>query len=220
MKQQQSNHLGRSLNNKNHKKRKDEIEAVLCQLQLHLQDIRRKPNGLSVDYVTVSGQEFQIEVKNSLISCIPSDWIKVSSTKTVSRFHTPFIVQNYRHLNQLREQLVLDCSAEWLSFLDHFSEHYHSASKAVGHLATVDCIFSLAEVAKQGDYCRPVIKDDRSEVIIKNGKHPVIDLLLGEQEQYVPNDTYLSMAVIEIFVLIFDIVMKKNPKYDISKASS
>ncbi|XP_015283595.1 PREDICTED: DNA mismatch repair protein Msh3 [Gekko japonicus] len=174
------------------KKRKDEIEAVLCQMQLHLQDIRRKLNGLSVDYVTVSGQEFQIEVKNSLISCIPSDWIKVSSTKTVSRFHTPFIVENYRHLNQLREQLVLDCSAEWLCFLDHFSEHYHSASEAVGHLATVDCIFSLAEVAKQGDYCRPVIKDDKSEIIIKNGKHPVIDLLLGEQEQYVPNDTYLS----------------------------
>ncbi|XP_077203599.1 DNA mismatch repair protein Msh3 isoform X3 [Paroedura picta] len=174
------------------KKRKDEIEAVLYQMQLHLQDIRKKLNGLSVNYVTVSGQEFQIEVKNSLVSSIPPDWIKVSSTKSVSRFHTPFIVENYRRLNQLHEQLVLDCSAEWLRFLDYFSEHYHSASKAVGHLATVDCIFSLAEVAKQGDYCRPVIKDDRSEIIIKNGKHPVIDLLLGEQEQYVPNDTYLS----------------------------
>ncbi|XP_054842632.1 DNA mismatch repair protein Msh3 [Eublepharis macularius] len=173
------------------KKRKDEIEAVHHQIQLHLQDIRKKLNGLSVDYVTVSGQEFQVEVKNSLISSIPPDWIKVSSTKAVSRFHTPFIVENYRHLNQLREQLVLDCNAEWLHFLDHFNEHYHSASKAVGHLATVDCVFSLAEVAKQGDYCRPVIKDDRSEIMIKNGKHPVIDLLLGEQEQYVPNHTYL-----------------------------
>nr|XP_056704992.1 DNA mismatch repair protein Msh3 [Euleptes europaea] len=174
------------------KKRKGEIEAVVHQIQLHLPDIRKKLNGLSVDYVTVSGQEFLIEVKNSLISSIPTDWIKVSSTKTVSRFHTPFVVENYRRLNQLREQLVFDCSAEWLRFLDHFSEHYHSASKAVDHLATVDCVFSLAEVAKQGDYCRPVIKDDRSEIMIKNGKHPVIDLLLGEQEQYVPNDTFLS----------------------------
>ncbi|XP_060091749.1 DNA mismatch repair protein Msh3 [Heteronotia binoei] len=174
------------------KKHKDEIEAVFHQMKIHLQDIRKKLNGRTVDYVTVSGQEFQIEVKNSLISSIPSDWIKVSSTKSVSRFHTPFIVENYRHLNQLREQLVLDCGAEWLRFLDHFNDHYHSASQAVGHLATVDCIFSLAEVAKQGGYCRPVIKDDVSEIMIKNGKHPVIDLLLGEQEQYVPNDTYLS----------------------------
>ncbi|NXG75077.1 MSH3 protein, partial [Baryphthengus martii] len=115
-----------------------------------------------------------------------------SSTKAVSRFHSPFIIENYRHLNQLREQLVLDCNAEWLKFLDHFSEHYHPVSKAVGHLATVDCLFSLAQVAKQGDYCRPIVQDNRREIIIKNGRHPVIDVLLGEQDQYVPNTTNLS----------------------------
>ncbi|XP_063151550.1 DNA mismatch repair protein Msh3 [Candoia aspera] len=174
------------------RKRKDEIQAVLCQLQNHIQDVRRMLNSSSVDYVSVSGQEFQIEVKNSAVSSIPLDWIKVSSTKVVSRFHTPFIVENYRKLNQLREQLVLDCSSEWLCFLDHFNEHYHALYQAVGHLATVDCVFSMAEVAKQGDYCRPVIKDERSEIMIKNGKHPVINVLLGEQEQYVPNDTFLS----------------------------
>uniref|UniRef100_A0A8D2IY79 DNA mismatch repair protein MSH3 n=1 Tax=Varanus komodoensis TaxID=61221 RepID=A0A8D2IY79_VARKO len=161
------------------RKRKDEIQAVVCQMRTHLQDIRRMLNSPSVDYVTVSGQEFQIEVKNSRVSSVPSDWIKVSSTNAISRFHTPFIVENYRHLNQLREQLVLDCIHKF-SFC------------SVGHLATVDCIFSLAEVARQGDYCRPVIKDEQSEIMIKNGKHPVINVLLGEQEQYVPNDTHLS----------------------------
>ncbi|KAJ7335814.1 hypothetical protein JRQ81_013755 [Phrynocephalus forsythii] len=173
------------------KKRKDEINAVLGQIQIHLQDIRKCLNCPSMNYVTVSGQEFQIEVKNSHLSSVPANWTTVSSTKAVSRFHTPFIVENYRHLNQLREQLVLDCNAEWLRFLDNFRDHYHSISKAVGHLATVDCIFSLAEVAKQGGYCRPVVKDGKSEIIIKNGKHPVIAALLGEQEQYVPNDTNL-----------------------------
>uniref|UniRef100_A0A8D0G462 DNA mismatch repair protein MSH3 n=1 Tax=Sphenodon punctatus TaxID=8508 RepID=A0A8D0G462_SPHPU len=113
-------------------------------------------------------------------------------TKAVSRFHSPFIIENYRHLNQVREQLVLDCNAEWLRFLDHFSEHHHSVSKAVGHLATVDCIFSLAKVAKQGDYCRPVVQEKKREIVIKNGRHPVIDVLLGEHEQYVPNSTKLS----------------------------
>lgn len=39
-------------------------------------------------------------------------------------------------------------------FSSHFNEHYHAFSQAVGHLATVDCVFSLAEAAKQGGYCR------------------------------------------------------------------
>ncbi|CAN0306383.1 unnamed protein product [Bubo scandiacus] len=173
-------------------KKKEEILDVLSKIQLHLTDIRKQIKNPSAEYVTVSGQEFMIEVKNSQKSSVPSDWVMISSTKAVSRFHSPFIIENYRHLNQLREQLVLDCSAEWLNFLDHFSEHYHPVSKAIGHLATVDCLFSLAQVAKQGDYCRPNVQDNCREIIIKNGRHPVIDVLLGEQDQYVPNTTNLS----------------------------
>ncbi|XP_055285293.1 DNA mismatch repair protein Msh3 isoform X3 [Moschus berezovskii] len=173
------------------KKRKDEIQDVTNKIQTHLQEIRKILKNPSAQYVTVSGQEFMIEVKNSAVSCIPTDWVKVGSTKAVSRFHSPFIVENYRHLNQLREQLVLDCSAEWLAFLENFSEHYHTLCKAVHHLATVDCIFSLAKVAKQGDYCRPTLKEER-KILIKNGRHPVIDVLLGEQDQFVPNSTDLS----------------------------
>ncbi|XP_062369550.1 DNA mismatch repair protein Msh3 [Cinclus cinclus] len=173
------------------RKKKEEIQDVLSKIQLHLPDIRKQIKNPSAEYVTVSGQEFLIEVKNSHKSSVPSDWVMVSSTKAVSRFHSPFITENYRTLQQLREQLVLDCSAEWLCFLDHFSEHYHPVSKAICHLATMDCLFSLAQVAKQGDYCRPTVQDNR-EIIIKNGRHPVIDALLGEQDQYVPNTTSLS----------------------------
>nr|XP_048706047.1 DNA mismatch repair protein Msh3 isoform X4 [Caretta caretta] len=174
------------------RKQKGDIQKVISQIQFHLQEIQRMIKNPHAEYVTVSGQEFLIEVKNSLLSSVPSDWVKVGSTKAVSRFHSPFIVENYRHLNQLREQLVLDCNAEWLNFLDHFSEYYHSVLKAVGHLATIDCIFSLAKVAKQGDYCRPVVQDKGKKIIIKNGRHPVIDELLGEQDQYVPNSTNLA----------------------------
>ncbi|XP_055418814.1 DNA mismatch repair protein Msh3 isoform X4 [Bubalus kerabau] len=173
------------------KKRKDEIQDVTNKIQTHLQEIRKILKNPSAQYVTVSGQEFMIEVKNSAVSCIPTDWVKVGSTKAVSRFHSPFIVENYRHLNQLREQLVLDCSAEWLAFLENFNEHYHTLCKAVHHLATIDCILSLAKVAKQRDYCRPTLQEER-KILIKNGRHPVIDVLLGEQDQFVPNSTDLS----------------------------
>nr|AAH40784.1 Msh3 protein [Mus musculus] len=141
-----------------------------------------------------------IEIKNSAVSCIPADWVKVGSTKAVSRFHPPFIVESYRRLNQLREQLVLDCNAEWLGFLENFGEHYHTLCKAVDHLATVDCIFSLAKVAKQGNYCRPTLQEEK-KIIIKNGRHPMIDVLLGEQDQFVPNSTSLSQDSERVMII-------------------
>ncbi|XP_050843411.1 DNA mismatch repair protein Msh3 isoform X5 [Serinus canaria] len=174
------------------RKKKEEIQDVLSKIHLHLPDIRKQIKNPSAEYVAVSGQEFLIEVKNSQKSSVPSDWVMVSSTRAVSRFHSPLVTESYRELQQLREQLALHCTAGWLCFLDRFSEHYHPVSKAICHLATVDCLFSLAQVAKQGDYCRPTVQDNRREILIKNGRHPVIDVLLGEQDQYVPNTTSLA----------------------------
>ncbi|KAM5192856.1 DNA mismatch repair protein Msh3 isoform 2-T2 [Mantella aurantiaca] len=183
------------------RERKAEIQEVISRIQGHLTDIRKILKNPSISFTTVSGQEFLIEVKNSLAFNVPSNWVTVSSTKAASRFHSPFIIENYRHLNRLREQLVLDCNTEWLHFLDKFGEHYHSVSKAVNHLATADCIFSLAEVAKQGGYCRPSVHNDRCEIVIKNGRHPVIDLLLEEQNQYVPNSTSLSASTERVMII-------------------
>uniref|UniRef100_A0A8C9VVR1 DNA mismatch repair protein MSH3 n=1 Tax=Scleropages formosus TaxID=113540 RepID=A0A8C9VVR1_SCLFO len=174
------------------RERKDEIEAVLSQILEHRREVRLILKNPSLDYVTVSGQEFLIEVKNSMVSSVPGDWVKISSTKAVSRFHTPYIAERHKRLLQLREQLVIDCNREWISFLHQFGEYYHVMRKAVCHLATLDCFFSLADVARQGNYCRPVVLDGERQIVIKEGRHPVIDVLMGEQDQYVPNDTSLQ----------------------------
>lgn len=42
-------------------------------------------------------------------------------------------------------------------------------------------------------FCRPTLKEER-KILIKNGRHPVIDVLLGEHDQYVPNSTSLSVS--------------------------
>ncbi|KAL2092081.1 hypothetical protein ACEWY4_011879 [Coilia grayii] len=172
--------------------RKEEMQTVLQEITEHRREVRLTLKNPSLDYVTVSGQEFLIEVKNSMSSMVPGDWIKINSTKVVGRYHTPFIAEKHRHLLRLREQLVIDCGREWINFLHSFGEHYYILRKAVCHLATVDCIISLAQVAKENNYCRPELLEAERQIVIRDGRHPVIDVLLGEQDQYVPNDTHLQ----------------------------
>ncbi|XP_054466759.1 DNA mismatch repair protein Msh3 isoform X3 [Anoplopoma fimbria] len=174
------------------RKRREQIQTVLSQIQDHRKEIRLTLKAPALDYVTVSGQEFLIEVKNSLSSTVPPDWVKISSTKAVSRYHSPYLAERYKKLLQLREQLLLDCQREWTNFLDQFGEHYHTMKRAISHLATMDCLFSLAEVAKQGDYCRPEVCEGQRQIMIRDGRHPAIDLLMGEHHQYVPNLTELQ----------------------------
>ncbi|KAM3611235.1 uncharacterized protein V6R79_015340 [Siganus canaliculatus] len=172
--------------------RQQQIQAVINQIYDHRKEVRLTLKVPALDYTTVSGQEFLIEVKNSLSSAVPRDWVKISSTKAVSRYHSPFLVERYKKLLQLREQLLLDCQREWTAFLDRFGEHYHTMKRAISHLATMDCLFSLAEVAKQGDYCRPEVCGNQRQIVIRDGRHPAIDLLMGEHNQFVPNQTELQ----------------------------
>uniref|UniRef100_A0A8C1ZFL6 DNA mismatch repair protein MSH3 n=1 Tax=Cyprinus carpio TaxID=7962 RepID=A0A8C1ZFL6_CYPCA len=164
--------------------RKEEIQSVLSDIMKHRREVRLVLKNPSLDYTTVSGQQFLIEVKNSMSSIVPADWVKINSTKIVGRYHTPFIVEKHRRLQQLREQLVIDCNHEWINFLQLFGDHYYILRKAVCHLATMDCLFSLAQVAKENNYCRPEILEDKSQILIMAGKHPVITTLMGDEDQY------------------------------------
>ncbi|XP_037065411.1 DNA mismatch repair protein Msh3 isoform X6 [Peromyscus leucopus] len=107
------------------KKRKDEIQEVTQSIQMHLQELRKILKLPSLQYVTVSGQEFMIEMKNSAVSCIPADWVKVG---------------------------------------------------------------------------RPTLQEEK-KIIIKNGRHPMIDVLLGEQDQFVPNSTSLSQDSERVMII-------------------
>ncbi|XP_016898402.1 DNA mismatch repair protein Msh3 isoform X2 [Cynoglossus semilaevis] len=174
------------------RERREQIENVFSEVQEHLKEIRKILKTPTLDYKTVSGQEFLIELKNSQTSSVPRDWVKLNSTKAVSRFHTPFLAKCYRTLQQLREQTLLDSQREWINFLDQFGEHYHTMKRAISHLATMDCLFSLADVAKQGNYCRPELCENQRQIVIREGRHPAIDLLMGAHNQYVPNHTELQ----------------------------
>ena len=55
-----------------------------------------------------------------------------------------------------RERLKLAAHAAWSSFLGQFALKYDELRFAVRHLATLDCLFSLAAVAAQAGYVRPV----------------------------------------------------------------
>ena len=57
-------------------------------------------------------------------------------------------------------------------------------------IANIDVFTSFATVAHINNYVKPNINTD-NKLDIKNGRHPVIENIVGE-ENFVPNDTYLN----------------------------
>ena len=57
-------------------------------------------------------------------------------------------------------------------------------------LAALDCLFSLARVAKRGGWVRPEMQRGAHTVDITAGRHPMVEATIGDR--YVPNGVSLS----------------------------
>ncbi|KAF6841464.1 DNA mismatch repair protein msh3-like protein [Colletotrichum plurivorum] len=149
---------------------------------------RKKP----VDYVTVSGIEYLIEVLNSDLKSVPTSWIKISGTKKLSRFHTPAVVRLIQERDQHREALAAACDAAFTSLLREIADAYQPLRDAVSSLATLDCLLSLSRVASLPGYSKPTFLSAPTQptISITQGRHPIAEHTLSSP--YIPFTTSLS----------------------------
>ncbi|KAM0332405.1 hypothetical protein ACHAQA_002685 [Verticillium albo-atrum] len=155
------------------------IVSVEQELDEHRRDAaaklgRKKP----VDYVTVAGIEYLIEVLNTDLKNVPASWAKISGTKKLSRFHTPEAVRLLAARDQNREALASACDAAFAGLLhDLAHDAYQPLRDAVASLATLDCLLSLARVARLPGYTKPTFLPSSSppQISVTAGRHPVAD---------------------------------------------
>ena len=165
------------------------IASVEHDLDSHRTVAAEKVMKKKIDYVTVAGIEYLIEIDNTQLKKVPASWTKISGTKKVSRFHTPEVVRLIRERDQHKEALAAACDVAFDALLAEISTKYQLFRDCIQALATLDCLVSLATVAGQPDYAKPEFSDDTC-IVIEQGRHPMVEQLL--LDAYVPNDTDLA----------------------------
>ncbi|RLM65599.1 DNA mismatch repair protein MSH3 [Panicum miliaceum] len=165
------------------------VEMAQHKLDLLIVEYRKQLGMHNLEFKTVAGSTNLIELP--VDRRVPSNWIKINSTKKTIRYHTPEILKNLDNLLLAKEELAVICRSSWHKFLTDFSKYYAQFQAVVESLAALDCLYSLAVLAKQNNYVRPIFVHESasSQIHIKNGRHPVLESLLGDN--FVPNDTEL-----------------------------
>ena len=72
------------------------------------------------------------------------------------------------------------------------TEKYETFRDVVLGLAQLDCLFSLAIVAQQPNYVKPIFSD-HAQLKVVNGRHPMVEKFLPSDSSYVPNDIDFDM---------------------------
>lgn len=63
--------------------------------------------------------------------------------------------------------------------------------KLANIIAEIDVLQSFAQISEDNHYTRPEFQTETQDIQIENGRHPVVEHVMTDQE-YVPNDVYLE----------------------------
>ena len=143
--------------------------------------------NLRVRYNKVFG--YYIEVTNSFLDKVPADYIRKQTLTNAERFITD-------ELKQLENRLLTAKDRAFQLEYEIFNSIRETVAAAANRVRTtaaaiarLDTMCSMAQVAIENNYCRPLINND-GVISIKGGRHPVVEKLL--KTPFVSNDTYLD----------------------------
>jgi DNA mismatch repair protein MutS len=167
----------------------------------HLQEREITATGirsLKVRYNSVFG--YFIEVTKSNLANVPAHYTRKQTTVGGERFVTPELKEMEAKIlgaderaRQLEYQLFQKLREETLRELE-------SIQQTATAIAVLDVICALAETARLFRYCRPQLNNNTLRLVIKDGRHPVLDQNLVE-EKFVPNDTTLDGETMRLAIV-------------------
>ncbi len=154
-------------------------------------------SSLKIKFNQVFG--FYIEISNSNLHLVPSNYMRKQTLVNGERFITPelkkheqLILKAEERMNQIEYQIFLELVEKVLA-------QVKMIQAAAAALAQLDCLVSLAELAENQNYVRPEF-NDTGEIELIGSRHPVVEQLI-ESHRFVPNDVQLNSRDQQLILL-------------------
>ena len=169
---------------------KNESENAVSKLATYESQEREKTGIKNYKIVFNKNNGYSIEITKSNLDKVPDTYIRKQTLKNQERYTTEtletlsnLIIGGKDKVNDLEYQIFNEVRDEILNQ----TLMLQSLAKMI---ANIDGLNTLARVAVTNNYVRPKLSNN-NEIIIKNGRHPVIEKNLKENE-FIANDTEIG----------------------------
>ena len=182
----------------------DELRQISQNSRQYLADLQEREaqrtgiQSLKIGFNNVFG--YYLEVRNTFKDRVPTDWIRKQTLVNAERYITQELKDYEEKILGAEEKILLIESTLFRQLVDETLHHIDAMQKDAAALAVIDCFLSMAAVAEERKYVRPVV-DDTTQLDIRQGRHPVIETQMEAGETYVPNDVCLDTDKQQIIII-------------------
>jgi len=143
---------------------------------------------LKVGFTKMFG--YYIEVSRGQTNRMPDTFIRRQTLVNAERYISPVLKEYESKVLTAEERIEAIESELFLELRKEIAQYTKAVMHVAQAIARIDCVSTLAEVAKQNHYCCPTI-DESNFIHIEEGRHPVIEQVC-KKEKFISNDTYLN----------------------------
>ena len=144
--------------------------------------------NLKVGFNKVFG--YYLEVTKSYLNLVPDYFVRKQTLTNAERYITEDLKNLENEILGAEEKVVNLEYNEFTKIREKIAGNIKRLQKTSEIVSTLDVLTSFAQVAEDMNYCMPEV-NNYGVIDIKNGRHPVIEKMLGPGE-FVENDTYLD----------------------------
>ena len=182
----------------------DELRRIALHGKDYLRSLQERESeltgipSLKVAYNNVFG--YYIEVRNTHKDKVPESWIRKQTLTDAERYITEELKEYEQKILGAEERIIHIETQLYQQLVSFIAQYIAPLQRNAQAIAYTDCLQSLARIATERRYVRPVV-DDSDVIDIVDGRHPVIETLMAIGEEYVPNSVKLDTSEQQIIVI-------------------
>ncbi len=172
-------------------------KEYLAQLQTKEAE-RTGISSLRIGFNNVFG--YYLEVTNAHKNKVPPDWTRKQTLANAERYITPELKDYEEKITGAEEKILTIELQLFDALLNELSDYLAPVQTNGNILAILDCLCCFAQNAIQYQYKKPQLHTG-DELIIHEGRHPVIERHLPIGETYIHNDLELNKTDQQLIIL-------------------
>ena len=146
---------------------------------------------------------YAIEITKANLAAVPADYIRKQTMVNAERFTTEELRTKEREVLRADEQALARETELFQALLAEVVARTEALLATALVVAEVDVLRGWADLAREANWCQPVV-DDSDVLEVEQGRHPVVERMLQSRPgagSFVPNDTRLAGSGEQIALL-------------------
>lgn len=189
-----------------HNEELDEYTHIVKNSKKILLEIQQKEieatgiNNLKIGFNNVFGYYLEVTNKYKNQGLIPDNWVRKQTLTNAERYISDELKEIEGKILGAEEKIVVLEERLYNELVQKLTDYIQPVQQTAKVIGQLDCLISFAKVSSRQRYCRPVI-DESFDIAIKEARHPVIEQQLPIDQDYVPNDIFLSNDDTQIMMI-------------------